>query len=244
MTRTLGLIALAAFAVSGCSEQKTGSAAPSSPVASVAAPAGKSWSDMVVETPEGGYRMGNPNAPVKLIEYASFTCPHCKLFESEGAPKLIDKYVKTGRVSWEFRSLLIHAPDAPLALLMSCRGADTYFPLSEQLFAVQEEILNKVMAMTPAEQQALQNAQPADQFRALAEKGGMFGFFGARGLSRTQAAACLSDQKRIEALTANQQHAADAGVNSTPSFLINGELQQNAATWGTLDPLLQQAVGG
>jgi protein-disulfide isomerase len=243
MIRHLGLIALAAVAVAGCSQEK-GPAAPSAPIAAVPPPAGKAWSDVVGVTAEGGMLMGNPNAPVKLIEYASYSCPHCKAFEENGVPELVEKYVKTGRVSWEFRSLLLHAPDAPLTLLLQCRGPEPYFGLAAQVFAAQEETIEKLMAMSPADQQALQAGQPADQFRMLADKAGMYGFFGARGLPRSQAQACLSDQAKIDALTQHQQRAGELGVNSTPSFIINGELQTGAAAWPQLEPLLRQAVGG
>jgi protein-disulfide isomerase len=238
-------IALLAFvlAAAGCSQDK-GPSAPSTPVAAVPPPAGKAWSDVVSVTPEGGFLMGNPNAPVKLVEYASYSCPHCKAFEETGAPQLVEKYVKTGRVSWEFRSLLLHQPDAPLTLLLQCRGPEPYFALAGQVFAVQNDTIEKLMAMTPADQQALQSAAPTDQFRIVADKGGMFGFFGARGLPRAQAEACLSDQKAIDALTARQDAAGALGVNSTPSFIINDELQTGAAAWPQLEPLLQQALGG
>jgi protein-disulfide isomerase len=242
MTRTIALAALAALALAGCSDQK--GSAPSAPVAAVPPPAGKAWTDIVSATPEGGFRMGNPDAPVKLVEYASYSCPHCKTFEEQGAPKLVESYVKSGRVSWEFRSLLLHASDAPATLLINCRGAEPHFALAEQLFAVQNEQVEKLVAMTPAEQQALQQMQPDQQFRTIADKTGMFGFFGARGLTRPQAEACLTDQKSLDALTAGQQRAGELGVNSTPSFIINGELQQGANTWEQLEPLLKQALGG
>jgi protein-disulfide isomerase len=243
MIRTLGLIALAAVAVAGCSSEKSGVTAPATPVAAVPPPAGKAWSEVVSVTPEGGYRMGNPDAPVKLVEYASYTCPHCKVFEETGAAPLVEKYVKSGRVSWEYRSLLLHAPDAPLTLLINCRGAEPFFALKSQVFAAQETMLDKLTSMSPAEQQAMQSGAPADQFRRMADKAGMFAFFGARGLTRAQAQTCLSDQKAIDALTAHQQQAGELGVNSTPSFIINGQLQSETASWDALDPLLRQAVG-
>jgi protein-disulfide isomerase len=243
MIRTLGLIAVAALALAACSEEKSGVTAPSTPVAAVPAPAGKAWNEVVSMTPEGGVRMGNPDAAVKLVEYASYTCPHCKVFEETGAAPLVEKYVKSGRVSWEYRSLLLHAPDAPLTLLMNCRGAAPFFALKGQVFAAQEEMLDKLTSMSPAEQQALQSGAPADQFKMMADKAGMYGFFGARGLPRAQAQACLSDQKALDALTANQQRAGELGVNSTPSFIINGQIQANVAGWDALEPLLEQAVG-
>ena len=56
-------------------------------------------------TPEGGFRMGNPAAPIKLVEYGSLACPHCRHFEETGYKPLLQTYVRTGRVSYEFRNL-------------------------------------------------------------------------------------------------------------------------------------------
>ncbi|UAK26171.1 thioredoxin domain-containing protein [Sphingomonas nostoxanthinifaciens] len=250
MTRRPIVIAFAAaLALAGCSK-KAGDAtsaatgAPHGPIAAVPAPAGKSWTDIVSATPEGGMRMGNPDAPVKIVEYASFTCPHCKLFETEGAEPLQQKYISTGKVSWEFRSFLIHGPDAPVTLLMNCRGAEPFFALSQQLYAAQDEWLGKIVAMTPAEQQQMQALPPVAQFKLMADKSGLFGWLAARGLPRAQAEACLSDQKAIDALTATQdRYANQDNVNSTPTFVINGERQENVATWPQLDAKLAQTAG-
>ena len=64
-------------------------------------------------TPAGGFVMGNPNAKVKLIEYGSLTCPHCREFDEKGVQPLIANYVKTGQVSWEFRNYVRDAFDLP-----------------------------------------------------------------------------------------------------------------------------------
>ncbi|MFL6763858.1 MAG: thioredoxin domain-containing protein, partial [Sphingomicrobium sp.] len=64
------------------------------------------WTRAVAATPEGGFRMGNPAAPVKLVEYGSLACPHCRHFEATGYKPLIQNYVRTGRVSYEFRNFL------------------------------------------------------------------------------------------------------------------------------------------
>ncbi len=245
MKRTFALAALAALALAGCSRKAADTNAATAqhgPVAAVPPPAGKQWTDIVVATPQGGYLMGNPDAPVKLVEYASFTCPHCQHFAETGVAGLKAKYVSTGKVSWEFRSFLIHSPDAPISLLMNCRGAEPFFTLTEQLYAQQDAMMKKYIAMTPEQNQQLQALPPAAQFRMLAEIGGLYGFFGARGLPRAQAEACLSDQKGADALNGQQTAIQQAGINSTPTFVINGE-QQNVGTWEQLDPLLAQAVG-
>ena len=67
--------------------------------------------------------MGNPNAKVKLLEIGSLSCPHCKAFDDEGVPTLIENYVKPGKVSWEFRPYVIHGPiDMAANLVIRCNG--------------------------------------------------------------------------------------------------------------------------
>jgi len=76
--------------VTACGKGDAGnsSAPAAAPVAGAKAPAGQNWVDVVSKTPEGGYRMGNPDAPVKLVEYGSRSCPHCAAFDAEGFPTL------------------------------------------------------------------------------------------------------------------------------------------------------------
>ena len=99
------VVALAALALFG-----------SAPGGARIAPA-VNWTRTVVATPEGGFRMGNPNAKVKLVEYGSLACPHCRHFEQTGYKPLVQTYVRTGRVSYEFRNLLLNAPDLAVSLL-------------------------------------------------------------------------------------------------------------------------------
>jgi len=251
MKRSFAAAALVALALTACSKKSatsdTSVAAPGGPIAAVPPPPGKQWTDVVSETAEGGYVMGNPNAPVKLVEYASFSCPHCKHFEATGAATLKSKYVATGKVSWEFRSYLIHSMDAPLTLLMRCRGPEPFFALTEQLYAQQDDMMKKFIAIPPAEQQRIASLPPAENFKAQAEQGGLYGFFGARGLPRAQADACLSDQKLTDQIAAWNNKYAQDGINMTPSFAINGTLWDYVATsevWPQLDQALTRATGG
>ena len=109
------LCAAALLAVAGCqknnSDNASGTASADSGVkiTQTNPPPGGNWSDVVNET-SAGYMMGNPNAKVKLVEIGSLFCPFCKKFEDDGSPQLVDKYVKTGQVSWEFRPYVIHGP--------------------------------------------------------------------------------------------------------------------------------------
>jgi len=244
------LIALSITACSKTSDDKTAISAPTGPVAATPPPAGKAWTDIVEKTAEDGYRMGNPNAPIKIVEYGSFTCPHCKVFEDEASDPLQQKYIATGKVSWEFRAMVIHGgPDVSIGLLMQCRGPEPYFKLAQQLYATQETwfseaTIKKLNDTMPQ----MQNQPPTEQFKATIDALGLYPFFGARGLPRAQAESCLSDQKAIAAMTATQQRYSTAdGVDSTPTFVINGVKWEpvigGPSIWKQLDPQLAKMAG-
>ena len=109
------------------------------------------WSLVVTATPAGGFAMGNPNARVKLVEYGSMTCPHCAHFDENSVPSLIDDYVKSGKVSWEFRNYVRDTIDVSAALIARCGGAKRFFPLTRALFKDQPSWEKKV-ADTPQEE--------------------------------------------------------------------------------------------
>src|SRR5690242_5317628 len=115
------LCAAALAAAAGCNS-KQGDAATNAPakVENVPPPANGDWTQVVMATPDGGFRMGNPNAKVKLIEYGSMTCPHCREFDEKGAAPLMNQYVKTGQVSWEFRNYVRDAFDLTASLITRC----------------------------------------------------------------------------------------------------------------------------
>jgi len=241
MKLMLGL--LAATALAACSKPATDAPAHAA-AAAVPPPAGKAWTDVVAATPEGGYRMGNPNAAVQLVEYGSFTCPHCKRFEAEGLPAIKRDYVASGRVSYEFRPFLIHSPDPMATLLVECRGPATFFPLSEQVYAEQDTWLNKLVAVPARVQEGWQRLAPADQMQAMAQAAGLKAFMAARGLPPAQADKCLADPLGPGKLVAVRDHATnDLNVTGTPAFFINGQQVQEVTTWEALQPQLKNAVG-
>ena len=89
--RSASLAFVATLALAACNSKETateGEIAEAQPVAAVPAPAGQAWSDVAAVTPEGGIVQGNPNAPIKLVEYASHTCSHCAEFSEQSAEPL------------------------------------------------------------------------------------------------------------------------------------------------------------
>lgn len=237
-------IAIAALALSlaACGEKSADNAsAPAGPPAAVAAPAGTTWADTVAETPEHGFRMGNPNAPIKLIEFASFTCPHCRDFTAEASGE-IREMVNTGKLSFELRRYVRDPLDMTMAMLAGCSGKDAYFAMSDQLFGYQETVFQKIQGVSEAQNQAL-SALPTDKrFNALADATGLVDFVKQRGISEDQARQCLANGKDAEALAQGVQDAtAKYNITGTPSFVLNGAIVENTAAWPQLKAKLTEA---
>src|SRR5438270_13661708 len=105
-------------------------AVPASAKAPAKAPAhAVDWTHVVASTPAVGFIHGNPKAKVKLVEYGSLSCPHCRAFDEEGVRTLLGNYVKSGKVSWEFRNYVRDAADVSAALVGCCYGVRNFFPL-------------------------------------------------------------------------------------------------------------------
>jgi len=248
MNRTaLSRLALAAtlaplaLGLAACKKDAAGesAAAPSGPVAGAAAPAGKAWKDVVATSAEGGYVMGNPNAPVKLIEYGSLSCPHCAKLAQEGFPTLVDNYVASGKVSLEFRSFAIHPQDVPLTVLAQCGGIDTFFPLAEELYKNFDAVTEQTMKGADAANK-LGNLPDNQRFVALSDVLGFTDFFAARGLSKDQQKACLADPAKATQVAKLSETYSSQGIDSTPTLLINGT-KVSGATWAELDAALKAA---
>ncbi len=246
----LGALLLAApLVLTGCKKDDAAvTAAPSAgPVAPVPAPAGKMWSDVVSATPDGGMRMGNPDARIKLVEYGSLSCPHCARLAREGMQTLIDKYVNSGRVSYEFRSFPIHGIiDVPLTVMVKCASPEAFFPLVEQIYAEQDAMMDRAQKGN-AQAQAAQNLPPAQRMVALADAFGLTEWFAAHGVSVDQSHACLANASAAQAVADQGEKWGQAGIDETPTLVINGSKLQNVATWGPngpnpgLETSLQQA---
>lgn len=216
--------------------------AESTPLAKIAAPAGKAWSDTVEITPEGGYRMGNPNAPIKLIEYGSLSCPHCARLAQEGFPKLMNEYVASGRVSLEFRSFAIHAEDYPLTILTQCGPKETFFPLAEQVYTNFESFFGAMYTDAVQAQVAKAKVLPENQrFVELARVEGMTAFFAQRGLSADQANSCLADPAKAQAISKHAEDYGKVGIESTPTLIVNGSKLPEGSSWADLEAALQRA---
>ena len=242
LSRLLATAPLAvAFLVAGCGDtaEDTG-ALTGEPVAAVPAPEGTNWVDTVQVTEADGYLLGNPDAPIKLVEYASLTCGACAAFAQNGVDQLKEDYVATGRVSYELRNLVRGPDDLILARLSRCGTTEAFHPLADQVWKNFEEVVTPVYQRGPAFEQAL--AGPEDRRMVdAAEVAGYYDFFAQRGVSEDQARACLGDFPSLVTIAENsQRQSEELGVSGTPTFFINGQ-RVEGITWAEIEPQLQAA---
>ncbi len=238
--KSTGLV-LAMLLLAGC-DQKSATSPKAGPVAAVKPPAGSDWITTVAETPDGGMRMGNPNAPIKLVEYGSMSCSHCAEFSEKSAEVLKANYISSGKVSYELRNYVRDPMDLTATLLARCGGPGPFFPLAEQMFADQANWFTKIQAITPADQQALAALPPAQQFAKFATIIGLDGFVRQRGISAQKASACLANTAETEKLVKMRDRAnTEFNLSGTPTFLINGQVVPETTTWESLEPKLKAA---
>jgi protein-disulfide isomerase len=241
--------AMAVLALAGCNKNKNPAPAVANDTVAITQatpPPGGTWADVVNASSAGGFVMGNPNAKVKLLEIGSLFCPYCKRFEDEGSPLLVEKYVKPGNVSWEFRPYVIHGPiDVAANIVARCSGLKTFFPLTKALYKDQPILEAKIQA-TPQDKIAqIQNLPTNQVFVAYANLLGLQDWAAARGVPQAKSNQCLSDQKMIDQevqLTSdvNNQYPEFSG---TPSFVLNGKmLPKEVGSWDKLEPQLKDAL--
>lgn len=227
--------------VAGCDDAST---AKPSPVAAKSTPAtAAKWLETTAATPEGGFRIGNPNARVKLLEYASLTCPHCKDFHAEAMGTIKSKYIASGDVSYEFRNFVLNGPDLAASVLARCQGPQPFFGLLNAFFTDQASWTKPFTELAPADQTRIAALPQDQQLAAIAEAGKLDSYVRARGIPRGRFDACFADKSQVEKLTAMGKTATETyKLTGTPGFIINGKTQEGVYNWATLEPKLQAAL--
>ena len=147
--------------------------------------------------------LGNPNAKVTVIEYASASCVHCGRWNNEVFPAFKAKYIDTNKVNYVYREFLTPPEQVAAAsfLLARCAGKDKYFSVIDSVYHSQEEMFS------------------TGDFRGV-----LLRIAQSAGLNEEQFNACVSDEKALKALNARiEKYQADAKITGTPTFVINGK---------------------
>ena len=164
----------------------------------------------------GEMALGDKAAPVKVIEYASMTCPHCAHFAKDTFDDFKAKYIDTGKVYFIFREFPLDRLAFQASKVARCSGAERFWPMISVLFAQQAQWV------------------PADDPIVALKKIGRLA-----GLSSEQVDACLEDKQLADLILANRlKGEKDDNVESTPSFVVNGKTHAGDMSLTEFDKLL------
>ena len=202
-----------------------------------AAPAKPGWLLTFTASPVGGHIIGNPAAPTKLVEYASYTCGHCGQFETNDAPQLKNQYIANGKVSFEIRNLVRDELDLTAAMLARCGGKGRFFGNHRQLMMTQAQWADD-SKITPATIAKLDAKDIYGFMLAASTELGLDKVMLARGVTKAQSKACLTDAKALDAiLKMTEEAAGPLGITGTPTFMVNNKIV-DAHDLASLTPLL------
>ena len=152
--------------------------------------------------------LGDPNAPITMIEYASYTCPHCGSFHQNTYPQLKADYIDTGKVKFIFREVYFDRFGLWASMVARCGGQDRFFGITDLMFKTQGDWTRAGDASVIVE-----------ELRKIGRLA---------GLNNETLESCLQNEDQAKALVAwYQENAARDDINSTPSFIINGRKYAN-----------------
>ena len=200
-------------------------------------PTRRNWLQTTRHTREGGFLIGNPEATTKVVEYISPSCPECAQFTHEAGERLFQQYVRTGHVSVEYRLYYHNGVDIAAGMLLNCLTPDNYFDMMHNLLGSQPQWLGRIAQVTPAQRQALSGLPALEVARRMIPMLGLDAIARRHGLDAAAQTACLT-QERMAGIETVHQAAVQAGVQGTPSFVINGTLTP-AHNWAALEPLIR-----
>jgi protein-disulfide isomerase len=182
------------------------------------------WSFDSENNLNGPMIIGNLDADVKVIEYRSLTCSHCAEFASNGFLHLKEKYIDTGLISFELRPFPLNALDLNAFKLLYCASKESFHKLDKVLLKNQSKWID-----TSDQEKVLENSTAA-----LTKQAALF------GVSSNDYKSCLENEEITNFILKNRIDAVkEYGVNSTPSFLINGDLYAGSLSADRIDELLE-----
>jgi len=165
--------------------------------------------------------LGKPDAPITIIEYASLTCPHCAHFSTEVLPKLKEKWIDSGKARLVMRDYPLDETAMHAAVIARCEPVDKFYPFIDTLFSSQQQWVL------------------AKDYKGELAKLALLG-----GMNKIKYDACWSNKEGEDKVLQSRLVATqELGVNSTPTFFINGTKFEGAPEEAAFDAALSKAAG-
>jgi protein-disulfide isomerase len=199
------------------------------------------WTKTVTRGANGAYIMGNPKAKVRLVEYLSYSCPHCAHFTTESAAPLKANYVSKGTVAVEMRNAVRDRFDFASALLARCGGPIKFYAHNEAIFAAQDALMAKASAHEAGSN--LPEGSPINMVLGdMARGSGLIDFMATRGVPAATANACIANKAEQDIVLGMTKEAWQVRkLQGTPMFLING-VNAGFNDWASLERKIRAAL--
>lgn len=191
-----------------------------------------------IERTERGHLIGNPEAKTRLIEFISYTCPHCASFAAQGEPALEIAVLRPGKAALEVRPVIRNGLDLAVTLLAQCGDPAGFKGRHQALMLAQGQWLEKARNAPQSQQAIWMRGDRAGRNNAVNALG-LTQLLARRGQSQAELDGCVSDDAAAKRLVENgRADYAELGVNSTPSFAMDGKLLPEVHSWDALYPVL------
>lgn len=165
--------------------------------------------------------LGDKDARVTIIEYASLTCPHCAKFHKDTLPEIKENWVSTGKARIVFRHFPLDGLALRAAMVSDCIDGDSHFTFLDALFHGQKLW-----------------AQSNDPVKALSQVAAL------AGMDAERFEACIEDENLANAILQRRQHGSTTyGIGSTPTFIVNGRKVEGAVGYSEFEKILEEAAG-
>ena len=165
-------------------------------------PLASAYSAKLTDLQEGEWILGNINAPITMIEYASMSCPHCAAFHLETLPIIKKEYIDTGKVKLIFRDFPFNLPALQGSMITKCVGEDLYFKYLDALFSLQKKWV-----------------------KSKGSRESLFNILSNTGMTKEEFDGCLNNKDLENKILSHQIRAHEEfNIKTTPSFIINGRL--------------------
>lgn len=208
------VMASAVLALAGCQTSGSGDAVRE---AGRLNPDGTPTAAALLEAgPLGDRSMGRADAPVTIVEYASLTCPHCRVFHAKTFKQVKKAYIDTGKARYILREYPIGRQAAAAAVVTRCAPADKFFILTEKFLAQQRSWVSQEVRHDPI-------------FKIAAQT----------GMTRATFDKCVANQAIIDGLVWVKQRGREFGVSGTPTFFINGKKKRGALTFEQIKAMIE-----
>jgi protein-disulfide isomerase len=213
-------------------------ARPAAPTAlPTAPPVAGDWNSYVRVSPVGTYIVGNPRAPMKIVEHISFTCSHCAAFSVESGAVFRGQMIKSGAVLIEYRPTVRDQVDLAATMLVRCIGPKRFAAASEAIFARQDDWLPLAASFMRNDASRFALEPPLQQMKVTAQLSGLTDLMREQGMTSAEIDACFTRLPVMKQAVA----VGDASrkiIKGTPTFFLNGVMTKEFE-WSKLEPILR-----